>query len=530
VDYKETIQLPKTDFPMKANLPAREPQILAAWERDRVFERLVERNLARPGARKFVLHDGPPYANGDIHIGHALNKILKDLIVKYRNMLGEASEYVPGWDCHGLPIERKVDEELGSRKRELSRAEVVSACRRYAQRWIEAQRDGFRRLGVFGRWQAPYLTMSRGYEAEIVRTFAAVAEQGFLFRGKKPVYWCTTDRTALAEAEVEYEDHTSPSIYVAFDVVGAPPDPRLAGGRVRLVVWTTTPWTLPANLAVAAHPDFDYVAYRLGDDVVVVAKDLLPRFLADCAPRELVVSDAPAPHTPAAHEAATGGGGVAPSASLADPRRVVAHLSGRQLEGLRYAHPFMERECPVVLGEHVTLEAGTGLVHTAPGHGQEDYEVGLRYGLEILNPVDGAGRFTDRAGRYAGQKILEANRKIVDDLHASGHLLSDPRATLRHSYPHCWRCHNPVVFRATDQWFLSLAHAGLRGRTLEEIDRVQWIPRWGRERIYGMIENRPDWCLSRQRTWGVPIPVFYCEGCDEPLVSPAVMRRVADAF
>jgi isoleucyl-tRNA synthetase len=528
VDYKDTIQLPKTDFPMKANLPVREPEILAAWQRDKVFERLVERNLAT--GRRFVLHDGPPYANGDIHIGHALNKILKDIVVKYRNMLGEASEYVPGWDCHGLPIERKVDEELGSKKREMSRADVIAACRRYALRWIDAQRKAFQRLGVFGRWDEPYMTMARAYEGEIVRTLAVAAEAGFLYRGKKPVYWCTTDRTALAEAEVEYEDHTSPSIYVAFDVVGALPVPQLAGRKARLVVWTTTPWTLPANLAVAAHPDYTYVAYELGGEVLVLAKDLLPRFLAEVAPGELVVSDAPAPHTPLAHEAATGGGGVAPVANLADPRRVLAHVEGRQLEGVRYVHPFMGRESPVVLGEHVTLDAGTGLVHTAPGHGQEDYEVGLRYGLEILNPVDGAGKFTEQAGKYAGLKITDANSRIVEDLHASGHLLSDPKATLRHSYPHCWRCHNPIVFRATDQWFLSLEHDGLRARTLAEIDRVQWIPRWGRERIYGMIENRPDWCLSRQRTWGVPIPVFYCEGCDEPLVSPAVMRRVADAF
>ena len=529
MDYKDTIQLPKTDFPMKANLAVREPEILAAWEREQIFEKLVARNLAR-GGRKFVLHDGPPYANGDIHIGHALNKILKDVVVKYRNMLGEASEYVPGWDCHGLPIERKVDEELGSKKREMTRAEVILACRRYALRWVGAQREAFKRLGIFGRWEAPYMTMARGYEADTIRALADVAERGFLYRGKKPVYWCTTDRTALAEAEVEYEEHVSPSIYVALDLVSPLPVPQLAGPKTRLVVWTTTPWTLPANLAVAANPELEYVAYALRGEVVVVAKDLLARFLADCAPEELAVSDVPRAHSPQAHEAATGGGGVQAVANLADPSKVLATLDGRQLEGLRYRHPFMDRESPVVLGDHVTLDAGTGLVHTAPGHGQEDYVVGLKYGLEILNPVDGAGRFTEAAGKYAGRKIQEANAAIVADLHASGHLLSDPKATLRHSYPHCWRCHNPIVFRATDQWFLALDHDGLRRRTLEEIDRVQWIPRWGRERIYGMIEHRPDWCLSRQRTWGVPIPVFYCEGCDEPLVSPAVMRNVAEAF
>ncbi len=529
MDYKETVNLPKTDFPMKANLPQREPEILKEWEAEDVFAKLVAKNAAAGGER-FALHDGPPYANGDIHIGHALNKILKDVIVKYRNLRGDVADYVPGWDCHGLPIELKVDKELGPRKREMDRAAVVAACRAYARKWIDRQRAEFKRLGIFGRWGDPYATMDRAYEAEIVRSLARATERGYLYRGKKPVYWCIVDRTALAEAEVEYEDHTSPSIFVGLDVVGHLPDPRLAGRKARLVVWTTTPWTLPANLAVAAHPDFTYVAYDLRGTVVVVAKDLLAGFLAECAPDELAVRDAPAPHTPTAHEAATGGGGVAAVAILADPRKVLAYLEGKALEGVRYRHPFMGRESPVILGSHVTLEAGTGLVHTAPGHGQEDYEVGQRYGLEVLNPVDGAGRFTAEAGRYAGKSIWDANPEIVRDLAESGHLLSDPAAKLRHSYPHCWRCHNPVVFRATDQWFLSLEHDGLRRRTLEEIDRVQWIPRWGRERIYGMIEHRPDWCLSRQRTWGVPIPVLYCEGCGEPLVSTAVMERAARAF
>jgi isoleucyl-tRNA synthetase len=514
---------------MKANLPQREPEILKEWERDRAFEKLVARNLARGGPR-FVLHDGPPYANGALHIGHALNKILKDFVVKYRNMKGEVSDYIPGWDCHGLPIERKVDEELGAKKREMDRAQVIAACRRYAQKWIERQRQEFKRLGVFGRWSEPYATMDRAYEADTVRMLARAAEQGYLVRGKKPVYWCIVDRTALAEAEVEYQDHVSPSIHVGFEVVGDLPDPRLRGRKARLVVWTTTPWTLPANLAVAAHPDFAYAAYDLRGEVVVVAKDLLASFLAEVAPDELAVKDRPHGHSPQAHQAATGGGGMAPVASLADPSRILATLEGKSLEGLRYRHPLNGRECPVILGTHVTLEAGTGLVHTAPGHGQEDYQVGQEYGLEILNPVDGAGRFTERAGKYQGQLIWDANKEIVKDLHASGHLLSDPRATLKHSYPHCWRCHKPVVFRATDQWFLSLEHQGLRRRTLEEIDRVQWIPRWGRDRIYSMIEHRPDWCLSRQRVWGVPIAVFYCERCGEPLVEPRVMDRVADAF
>jgi isoleucyl-tRNA synthetase len=527
VDYKDTVNLPRTGFPMKANLPQREPEILKEWEKTRIFERMVEQARGR-GAPTFVLHDGPPYANGDIHIGHALNKILKDIIVKYRAMKGDLADYVPGWDCHGLPIEKKVDQKLGARKRDMTRAQIIEECRRYAAHWAARQGEEFRRLGVFGRWAEPYMTMAHGYEADVVRVLADVAEAGYLYRGKKPVYWCITDRTALAEAEVEYHDHTSPSIYVALDVVGALP--RHPGRKARLVVWTTTPWTLPANLAVAAHPDIAYVAYDLGGVVHLVAKDLLASFLAACAPSELALRDAPSPHTPLAHEAATGGGAVGPVTHFADPGKILGYYEGRELEGLKYRHPFMDRVCPVILGPHVTLEAGTGLVHTAPGHGQEDYEVGLRYGLEILNPVDAAGVFTAEAGKYAGRGILEANRAIVADLHASGHLLSDPKAQLRHSYPHCWRCHQPVIFRATDQWFLSLEHRDLRRRTLAEIDRVRWIPGWGRDRIYNMIENRPDWCLSRQRTWGVPIPVLYCEGCSEPLVDAGVMRRVAEAF
>ncbi|AKU92827.1 isoleucine--tRNA ligase [Vulgatibacter incomptus] len=502
-DYKQTVNLPVTDFPMKANLPVREPAILQRWTDEAIYERLIEENAAA-GGEPFVFHDGPPYANNHIHQGHMLNKILKDMVVKFRSMEGRVVRFVPGWDCHGLPIELQVDKKLGAKKREMSRSQIRDACRAYAQEWIDVQREEFKRLGVFADWDHPYLSMSFDFEAATVRQLARFAERGSLYRGKKPVYWCINDRTALAEAEVEYAEHTSPSIYVAFDVV-AGLDERFAaaaGRRGRVAIWTTTPWTLPANLAVAVHPDFTYVLYRLGDELVLVAKDLLVSFLAAVAPGELKDGE------------------------LADPTRVVGSAEGKDLEGIRYRHPFLSRESPVILGEHVTLEQGTGLVHTAPGHGQEDYQVGLRYGLEVLNPVDDAGFLTDAAGAaLAGQRIWDANPAIVQMLRDSGHLLA--ASSVQHSYPHCWRCMNPVVFRATDQWFISMETNQLRAKALAEVDRVRWIPKWGRERIHGMLENRPDWCVSRQRTWGTPIPVLYCESCDAALVEPAVMERAA---
>jgi isoleucyl-tRNA synthetase len=503
--YKDTVNLPKTDFPMKASLPQREPQILARWEELKVYDRLMELNA---GKELFVFHDGPPYANGQIHLGHVLNKTLKDMVVKHANMSGKLADFIPGWDCHGLPIELKSEEELGGRKKGLSKLELRKHCREYAQRFVDIQRDEFKRLGVFARWSEPYLTMSFDYEAETVRELARFARRGSLVRGKKPVYWCVRDRTALAEAEVEYEDHESPSIYVAFALKDALPG--LPGLKAELVIWTTTPWTLPANLAIAAHPDVTYVAYDLGGRVVVVAKDLLASFLAAVAPGEL---------------AAEGG---APR----DPGKVLASLGGKALEGLRYTSVLNGRTCPVILGEHVTTESGTGLVHTAPGHGAEDFEAGQRYGLETLSPVDAAGRFTAEAGDLAGQPIFEANPRIVDRLFQAKVLLSDPKASLRHSYPVCWRCKRPVIFRATAQWFISMSHNDLRKKALEQIDEVRWIPKWGRERIYGMIETRPDWCVSRQRAWGVPIPVFYCadDACGAELLDPEAMEEVARAF
>ncbi|MGI5862503.1 MAG: isoleucine--tRNA ligase [Myxococcales bacterium] len=517
VDYKDSVNLPKTEFPMKASLPQREPKQLERWEELKVYEKLIERNA---GKERFVFHDGPPYANGHIHHGHILNKTLKDIVVKYANMSGRLAEFIPGWDCHGLPIELKTEEELGGKKRELSKVEIRKACRAYAQRFVDIQRDEFKRIGVFARWDEPYLTMNYGYEATIVRELARFAARGSLVRGKKPVYWCVKDRTALAEAEVEYEDHTSPSIYVAFPVQGELPFEALKGRHAELVIWTTTPWTLPANLAISAHPTVTYLAYDLNGRVLVVAKDLLASFLAEVAPDELEIKEVKVAESAPEISAP----------SLKDPNKILAYFEGKSLEGVQYTHVLNGRVCPVILGEHVTTDTGTGLVHTAPGHGAEDYDVGRKYGLETLSPVDASGHFTQEAGEFAGQQIFEANPKIVAKLVELKALLSDPSATLSHSYPHCWRCKKPVIFRATPQWFISMEQNDLRKKALAEIDKVRWIPRWGRDRIYGMIETRPDWCISRQRVWGVPIAVFYCEKCDEALVSPEVMERVAQAF
>jgi isoleucyl-tRNA synthetase len=494
MDYRGTLNLPKTEFPMRADLPKREPIILKQWEEQRIYDKL--RESAR-GREKYILHDGPPYANGHIHMGTAFNKILKDIIVKSRFMAGYDSEYVPGWDCHGLPVEHEVDKSLGKKKSELSTIEIRRLCREYAQKFINIQREEFKRLGVFGEWDNPYLTMDSKYTACIVREFGKFAKNGSLYRGKKPIYWCTTCRTALAEAEVEYEMEPSPSIYVKFPMISDPKEilPPLKGRRVSVLIWTTTPWTIPANLAIVFHPTFEYVAVEVGEEVFILAKALLEEVMAK---------------------------------SGFEAYRVLGTFSGSAVEGMKCRHPFIDRESLLILGDFVTLDVGTGCVHTAPGHGQEDYEVGLKYGLDIYSPLDDHGRFTADVPFFAGQFVFDANPAVNRKLEEVGCLLKEEE--MEHSYPHCWRCKNPVIFRATEQWFISMDAQGLREIALRSIGQVTWIPYWGKDRIYGMVENRPDWCVSRQRSWGVPIAVFYCQSCGHVMADQELMEFVADLF
>ncbi|MGE0394630.1 MAG: isoleucine--tRNA ligase [Vicinamibacterales bacterium] len=497
-EWKDTVNLPRTEFPMKANLPTSEPATLARWTEMGLYGRI---RAARAGAPKYILHDGPPYANGRIHIGHALNKILKDIVVKSRTMAGFDAPYVPGWDCHGLPIELNVDKELGSKKKTLSAADFRRECRKYAAKFVEVQREEFERLGGLGDWSAPYLTMNYGYQAAIVRALGKFVEQNLVYKGKKPVHWCLHCRTALAEAEVEYDDHTSPSVYVEFPLKAdsapalAARVPELAGRPVSVLIWTTTPWTLPSNLAIAFNPDYVYGAYPSGDGVVILAEGLAEK-VASVTGR-----------------------------TLGEP---VAKFPGKRLEGIVFRHPLYDRDSLGVLGEYVTLEQGTGAVHTAPGHGVDDYHTGLRYGLEVYAPVGPGGHFLDDVELFAGLRVFDANPVIIEALRERGRLWKHEKYD--HSYPHCWRCHHPVIFLATSQWFIAMEKQRLRQRALMEIDQVNWIPAWGRDRIYNMIAFRPDWCISRQRTWGVPIPAMACTSCQTPVLSTALTDRAADVF
>ena len=494
MDYRATLNLPQTGFKMKANLSQKEPMYLKRWEKEDLYGQLQEHSKDKP---LFILHDGPPYANGHIHLGTAFNKILKDIILKSRMMAGFHAPYIPGWDCHGLPIEHNVDKELGEKKKDIPILSKRGACRKYADKWIKKQKAEFKRLGVFGDWDKPYLTMNYAYEAAIAREFNRFLLAESVTRNKKPVYWCSTCTTALAEAEVEYYDHQSPSIYVKFQVKDdlSDIDPALSGDKVYAVIWTTTPWTLPANLAIAFHPDFIYSAVKVGEETWILAKDLVEQVMEET--------------------------GIVDYQTVAD-------FSAGPLENRNCRHPFMERDSLMVLADYVTTEAGTGCVHTAPGHGTDDHLTGLKYGLDILSPVDNEGVYTREAGKYHGQKIPQVNELINQDMDDSGVLIH--QGHINHSYPHCWRCKQPVMYRATPQWFISMEANDLRKKSLENIEKVTWTPSWGQQRIYSMVEGRPDWCLSRQRAWGVPITVISCKDCGEIVKDQKTVDKIDELF
>ncbi len=491
---KETLNLPSTSFSMKAKLAQKEPEIIKKWDKMNLYQKIQE---ARKRGSPFVLHDGPPYANGNIHLGTAMNKVLKDFIVKTKNLQGFRAPYIPGWDCHGLPIEIKVDQMLGSKKKEMSIIEFRDKCKKYALKYVDVQRNQFKRLGVFGDWNNPYLTIDNEYESEVLEHLAAFFSSENIYKGKKPVFWCNHCKTALAEAEIEYHDHRSPSIYVKFPLLSdlSKKYPQLKGKKVSVLIWTTTPWTLPANLAIAFHPQHEYSAFQVGEEVFIAAKRLISLISEDLGYQNL---------------------------------KTLVTFMGRELEGMKAKHPFIDRESIFVLADYVTLDQGTGCVHTAPGHGQEDYLTGIKYKLNIYTPVDKNGNFTEDVEKYAGMNVFEANDVIVKDMVEAGTLMKADDIT--HSYPHCWRCKNPVIFRATDQWFISMDKGGFREKVLNEVRKVNWIPPWGEGRIAKMIENRPDWCISRQRSWGVPIPAFYCKECGAVLADKDITLHVADVF
>ena len=555
LDLKKTVNLPKTNFSQKANLTQSEPARLEKWNELDLYRLICQ---SRTGREKFILHDGPPYANADIHLGTAMNKILKDFIVRSRTMMGFDAPYLPGYDCHGLPIEQHVEralEKKGKKKSDLSVETFRRLCREHAENALKRQTRDFKRLGILGEWDDPYLTMSNHYEAETARMFARFVERGYVYKGARPVYWCIKDQTALAEAEVEYHQHTSPSVYVKFPLRSDPSliDPALAGRKVFVLIWTTTPWTLPANLGIAVHPDFEYSAFESGDEVYIVASELVEPVAVKC--------------------------------DLGEKPNVVARFPGIKLDRLEAGHPWIDRPSLLMVGDHVTLggeadaeteldvseaqkkspdsKAGTGAVHTAPGHGHDDFVIGKRYGLDIYCPVDNAGRFTPDVAHFTGMSVFAANDQIVEFMRERGVLLFSEK--YEHRYPHCWRCKNPVIFRATPQWFIAMdgspeGEAGrsgdsgtgicgdvspsrhppvspssrpsvsLRDAALAEIQRVNWIPAWGVDRMRNMFKGRPDWCVSRQRVWGVSIPVFYCAKCTEAVADPAVIRHVADIF
>ena len=495
---KDSLNLPKTDFSMKANLPQNEPKWLEKWEKMGIYGKIRE---ARKGAPSYILHDGPPYANGAIHEGHALNKCLKDFVVKSKTMAGFDSPYVPGWDCHGLPIEIKVDEALGRKKLEMAPSDVRQKCREYAQKYLDIQREQFKRLGILGRWDAPYSTMTAQYESVIVRSLFDFMENGAVYKGLRPVYWCIHDKTALAEAEIEYSSHTSPSVWVKYRLTSDPAkiDASLKGKNVSTIIWTTTPWTLPASMAVAFHPTLEYVALEHNGEIYIVADALAKPTIEKC--------------------------------NLTGAKEI-ARFPGQKLELATFAHPFLDRSILGVLAEYVTTEQGTGAVHTAPSHGPDDFYTGTKYKLDQSCNVDESGRLQNGLAEYEGKTVFQANQPIIELLKSRGVLMAE--AKIEHSYPHCWRCHNPVIFRATEQWFISMESrvedSTLRQRALDEIKKVKWIPAWGEERISNMIATRPDWCISRQRVWGVPIAVFFCAACEKLLDSKEAHKTVVELF
>ncbi|MCX7943800.1 MAG: isoleucine--tRNA ligase [Deltaproteobacteria bacterium] len=491
MEYKETLSLPRTDFSMKANLVSLEPKILSEWYQIDLYHKMREK---RKGRKKFVLHDGPPYANGHVHLGTALNKILKDFIVKSRFMMNFDTPFVPGWDCHGMPIEHNVIKKLQGKK--MDGLSIREECRKYAGEFLNIQREEFKRLGCIGDWDKPYITMSYDYEAKTMEALFDLFKDGYLYRGLRPIHWCAECKTALADAEVEYHNHSSPSIYVRFSV--GDNDKRLSELNLRFekpvhfLIWTTTPWTLPANLAVALHPDEEYVFFEAKDEILVFMKVLANHVIKS-----------------------TGISG-----------KTIKEIKGRELEGTILRHPMYNRNSIVILADFVTTDTGTGMVHIAPGHGAEDYEIGKKYRLDIYTPVDEEGRFTEDIPKYAGMKVHQANDHIIEELKHNGTLIKDEY--VEHSYPHCWRCKNPIIFRATEQWFLSIDHANLRTRLLNEIDGVKWIPPWGRDRIYNMVQIRPDWCLSRQRYWGVPIPAIRCSKCSHTFLNESIFKKAIE--
>ncbi|UCH96578.1 MAG: isoleucine--tRNA ligase [Candidatus Aminicenantes bacterium] len=492
IKWKNTLNLPKTSFPMKAQLNQKEPQILKQWQEMKIYQQIIEK---RKDNKIYILHDGPPFANGNIHLGTALNKILKDFVVKTKNMEGFLSPYVPGWDCHGLPIEIKVEEQLGEKKKDMSVIDIRKKCREYAEKYVKIMKEEFIRLGVFGDWENHYTTLDHDYEASVIEYFKSFVKNKNVIRKKRPVFWCTSCITALAEAEVEYADHTSPSIYVKFLLKDIPDFlEEFKGKEIFVLIWTTTPWTIPANLAIAVQPAYDYALFEMKGEYYIAATRLVP-VIADIAESDY---------------------------------KILKQFKGQALNGLNTTHPLYDRNSILINTDYVVLDQGTGCVHTAPGHGEDDYHAGLEYELDIYSPVGPSGLFDETTGKYQGKNIFEANAEIVEDLRSLQRLVYDDR--IEHSYPHCWRCKKPVIFRATEQWFIAMDVADLRKKALEEIRRVQWLPQWGEERIYSMVNNRPDWCISRQRDWGVPIPVFYCKGCGESMITVETVEKTREQF